>query len=74
MRSVMDDLVRSIFYVLLSPKLNYFFGGISQGLSNDIVGSSSIFSGEEEVFAFARACSRLVQMGSKEWAETAGQL
>jgi len=42
------------------------------GLSNDIIGSSSIFSGEEEVFAFARACSRLVQMGSKEWAETAG--
>ncbi|KAF8897798.1 AFG1-like ATPase-domain-containing protein [Infundibulicybe gibba] len=44
------------------------------GLSDQIVGSSSIFSGEEEVFAFARACSRLVQMGSKEWAETAGQL
>lgn len=32
-----------------------------------------MFTGEEEVFAFARACSRLVQMGSKEWAETAGQ-
>ncbi|KAF9006620.1 AFG1-like ATPase-domain-containing protein [Cyathus striatus] len=44
------------------------------GLSNDIVGSSSMFTGEEEVFAFARACSRLVQMGSKEWAETAGQV
>ncbi|EMD40492.1 hypothetical protein CERSUDRAFT_44855 [Gelatoporia subvermispora B] len=42
------------------------------GLSSDIVGSSSMFSGDEEVFAFARACSRLVQMGSKEWAETAG--
>jgi len=42
------------------------------GLSNEIIGSSSIFSGEEEVFAFARACSRLVQMGSKEWAETSG--
>ncbi|KZP20184.1 AFG1-like ATPase [Athelia psychrophila] len=41
------------------------------GLSNDAVGSSSIFSGEEEVFAFARACSRLVEMGSKQWAETA---
>lgn len=36
------------------------------------MGSSSIFTGEEEVFAFARACSRLVQMGSKQWAETAG--
>ncbi|KAF9448227.1 AFG1 family mitochondrial ATPase [Macrolepiota fuliginosa MF-IS2] len=43
------------------------------GLSTDVVGSSSMFTGEEEVFAFARACSRLVQMGSKEWAETAGQ-
>jgi len=42
------------------------------GLSNDVVGSSAMFTGEEEVFAFARACSRLVQMGSKEWAETAG--
>jgi len=42
------------------------------GLSDEIVGSSSIFTGEEEVFAFARACSRLVQMGSKQWAETAG--
>lgn len=44
------------------------------GLSDQVVGASSIFSGEEEVFAFARACSRLVQMGSKEWAETAGQM
>ncbi|KAK2466032.1 hypothetical protein APHAL10511_001674 [Amanita phalloides] len=43
------------------------------GLSTDVVGRSSMFTGEEEVFAFARACSRLVQMGSKEWAETAGQ-
>ncbi|ESK96976.1 mitochondrial atpase [Moniliophthora roreri MCA 2997] len=42
------------------------------GISQDVVGSSSIFTGEEEVFAFARACSRLVQMGSKEWAESAG--
>ncbi|KAJ3981749.1 AFG1-like ATPase-domain-containing protein [Lentinula detonsa] len=43
------------------------------GISQDIVGKSSIFSGEEELFAFARACSRLVQMGSKEWVDTAGQ-
>ncbi|KAJ7639137.1 AFG1-like ATPase-domain-containing protein [Roridomyces roridus] len=42
------------------------------GLSHDLVGTSSIFTGEEEIFAFARACSRLVQMESKEWAETAG--
>ncbi|KAF8639840.1 hypothetical protein AX17_001095 [Amanita inopinata Kibby_2008] len=43
------------------------------GLSTDMVGRSSMFTGEEELFAFARACSRLVQMGSKEWAEMAGQ-
>ncbi|KAF4575161.1 AFG1 ATPase family protein [Pleurotus pulmonarius] len=43
------------------------------GLTSHAVGSSSIFTGEEEVFAFARACSRLVQMGSKEWVEMAGQ-
>ncbi|KAG6861556.1 hypothetical protein C0995_014852 [Termitomyces sp. Mi166 len=42
------------------------------GLSDQVVGSSSMFTGEEEVFAFARACSRLVQMGSKEWAEAVG--
>ena len=43
-----------------------------QGLSNEVVSASSMFTGEEEVFAFARCCSRLVEMGSKEWAETAG--
>ncbi|KAF9782753.1 AFG1-like ATPase-domain-containing protein [Thelephora terrestris] len=42
------------------------------GLSVDDIGVSSLFSGEEEIFAFARCCSRLVQMGSKEWAETSG--
>ncbi|KAG9048288.1 hypothetical protein FS837_000351 [Tulasnella sp. UAMH 9824] len=39
------------------------------GLTDDVVGSSSIFSGDEEIFAFARACSRLIQMGTKEWVE-----
>ncbi|KIJ20397.1 hypothetical protein PAXINDRAFT_166457 [Paxillus involutus ATCC 200175] len=43
------------------------------GLPPDVVGASSMFTGEEEVFAFARACSRLVQMGSREWAESAGR-
>ncbi|KAJ8597375.1 AFG1-like ATPase [Rhizopogon salebrosus TDB-379] len=43
------------------------------GLSPEAVGSSAMFTGDEEIFAFARACSRLVQMGSKEWAETAVQ-
>ncbi|KAH9850808.1 AFG1-like ATPase [Lenzites betulinus] len=42
------------------------------GLPSDLVGASSMFTGDEELFAFARCCSRLVQMGSKEWAETAG--
>ncbi|KAG8932959.1 hypothetical protein FRC02_000310 [Tulasnella sp. 418] len=40
------------------------------GLNAANVGTSSLFSGEEEVFAFARACSRLVQMGTREWAES----
>jgi len=31
--------------------------------------NSSIFSGEEERFAFARALSRLSEMGSQEWVE-----
>ncbi|KAI0940112.1 hypothetical protein AcW1_004920 [Taiwanofungus camphoratus] len=42
------------------------------GLSSDTVISSSMFSGDEELFAFARCCSRLTQMGSKEWAESSG--
>jgi len=40
-----------------------------KGLNEKIVGSTSMFTGDEEIFAFARACSRLVQMGTKEWAE-----
>ncbi|KAH0839807.1 AFG1-like ATPase-domain-containing protein [Lanmaoa asiatica] len=43
------------------------------GLPLEVVGASSMFTGEEEIFAFARACSRLVQMGSREWAESAGR-
>ncbi|KAH7103071.1 AFG1-like ATPase [Auriculariales sp. MPI-PUGE-AT-0066] len=39
------------------------------GLNEKIVGTTSIFTGDEELFAFARACSRLVQMGTKEWAD-----
>ncbi|KAH7343416.1 AFG1-like ATPase [Rhizoctonia solani] len=41
------------------------------GLNSEAIGKSAIFTGEEEVFAFARACSRLVQMGTREWAEAA---
>jgi protein AFG1 len=44
------------------------------GLSDQQIGHTSIFSGEEEIFAFARACSRLVQMGTKEWASHAGRI
>ncbi|KAK6828021.1 AFG1-like ATPase [Apiospora arundinis] len=35
----------------------------------DQLKSSSLFSGDEERFAFARALSRLSEMGSKEWVE-----
>jgi protein AFG1 len=35
----------------------------------DELSKSNLFSGDEEAFAFARALSRLNQMGSKEWVE-----
>jgi protein AFG1 len=56
---------------LISPTASY---SDPQGLSDQIISGSAMFTGEEEVFAFARACSRLVQMGSREWAESAGQV
>jgi hypothetical protein len=39
------------------------------GMSMSMLKNSSIFSGDEERFAFARALSRLVEMGSREWVE-----
>lgn len=39
------------------------------GLSAEAVGASSIFSGDEEIFAFARAVSRITEMGSLHWAQ-----
>ncbi|EEP77799.1 conserved hypothetical protein [Uncinocarpus reesii 1704] len=39
------------------------------GLSMSELKSTSIFSGDEERFAFARALSRLAEMESKEWVE-----
>ncbi|KAL7419592.1 ATPase [Cryptotrichosporon argae] len=42
------------------------------GIQADVVGSSSLFSGDEELFAFARCVSRLSQMGTKEWTESSG--
>jgi hypothetical protein len=50
-------------------QLNHLMAGC-QGLSHEAVSASSIFSGDEEIFAFARAVSRLHEMGSKRWAET----
>ena len=38
-------------------------------MSMDDIGGSSIFSGQEEVFAFARLVSRLSEMGTKHYAE-----
>jgi protein AFG1 len=71
MRSVMDDLVGfpSFHY---AATFQFNLSSLPQGLDHPMVGTSSVFTGEEEIFAFARACSRLVQMGSKEWANTAG--
>ena len=39
------------------------------GMSMNMLKSSSLFSGDEERFAFARASSRLNEMGSQEWVE-----
>ena len=39
------------------------------GLNMKMLKSSSVFSGEEEAFAFSRALSRLAEMGSLEWVE-----
>lgn len=39
------------------------------GLSVETLKSTSLFSGDEERFAFARALSRLSEMGSQEWVE-----
>lgn len=38
-------------------------------MNMDTLKSSAIFSGDEEMFAFARALSRLSEMGSQEWVE-----
>ncbi|GAA97775.1 uncharacterized protein L969DRAFT_113509 [Mixia osmundae IAM 14324] len=43
------------------------------GLNADQIGASSIFSGEEEIFAFARAVSRLSEMGSAAWSGQDGR-
>ena len=39
------------------------------GMSMSMMKNSSIFSGDEERFAFSRALSRLSEMGSQEWVE-----
>lgn len=39
------------------------------GMNMSMLKNSSIFSGDEERFAFARALSRLSEMGSQEWIE-----
>ena len=39
------------------------------GMNMKMLKNSSMFSGDEERFAFSRALSRLSEMGSKEWVE-----
>src|ERR1700712_395953 len=39
------------------------------GMNMSMLKNSSMFTGDEERFAFARGLSRLVEMGSKEWVE-----
>jgi hypothetical protein len=52
----MDDMVCSL--------LQHVSKADDQGLDANAVGSSSLFSSDEELFAFARCVSRLNQMGS----------
>jgi len=39
------------------------------GMNMDTLKNSSIFTGDEEAFAFARALSRLSEMGTQDWVE-----
>lgn len=39
------------------------------GMNMSMLKNSNLFTGDEERFAFARALSRLSEMGSKEWVE-----
>lgn len=39
------------------------------GMNMSMLKNSSLFSGDEERFAFARALSRLSEMGSQEWVD-----
>ena len=76
MRALMDELVRaansSTICLALTIACHCFCFRV-QGLPAEVVGAASMFNGEEELFAFARCCSRLVQMGSAEWMEHAGR-
>lgn len=53
--------------VELAPEMRNLMDDL--GLSMSTLKSSSIFSGDEERFAFARALSRLVEMNSKQWVD-----
>jgi hypothetical protein len=39
------------------------------GMNMNMLKNSNLFTGDEERFAFARALSRLSEMGSKDWIE-----
>ena len=39
------------------------------GMNMSMLKNSSLFTGDEERFAFARALSRLTEMGSRDWVE-----
>lgn len=39
------------------------------GMNMSMLKNSTLFTGDEERFAFARALSRLSEMGSREWVE-----
>lgn len=51
----------------LAPEMRNLMDDL--GLSMSAIKSSPIFTGDEERFAFARALSRLAEMGSQQWVE-----
>lgn len=51
----------------LAPEMRNLMDDL--GLSMSAIKSSPLFTGDEERFAFARALSRLAEMGSQQWVE-----
>ena len=62
---VSDDDVRANGATELDSSMRNLMDDL--GMDMAMLRKSSIFSGEEERFAFARALSRLAEMGGAQW-------